>query len=145
MCGGQGQATTEWGTAPRTKERWNILFIKLLLQPIPCPLSGIRRLNSLLPEIVLELVSHPPGSQPPCCFPTYYLCFVICASLCLCSSFCGSLSLSQSLDPHSSTGLSFSTFVLFSVSLILTFNEKHTEKLPVRPQASLPSGRLQKD
>lgn len=33
MCGGQGQATTEQGTAPRTKERWNVQFLKLLLLP----------------------------------------------------------------------------------------------------------------
>lgn len=75
MCGGRGQATTEQGTAPRTKERWSIQFLKLLLLPIPCPISGIWRLTSLLPEIVLELVSH--------------------------------------LHPHPSTGLYFSTFVLF--------------------------------
>lgn len=47
MCGGLGQATTEQGTAPRTKERWNIQFLKLILLPIPLPLSGIWRLNSL--------------------------------------------------------------------------------------------------
>lgn len=73
MCGGLGQATTEQGTAPRTKERWNIQFLKSLLLPNAPPLSGIWRLNSLLPEIVLELVSHPPllpDSQPLCCFPT---------------------------------------------------------------------------
>lgn len=143
MCGGQGQATTEQGTAPRTKERWNTQFLKLLLLPIPCPLSGIWRLNSLLPEIVLELVSHPPGSQPPCCFVTYYLCFIICASLCLCSSLRQSLYLS--LHPCPSAGLYFSTFVL-SVNLILTFNEKHMEKLLVRPQArSSPSVKTQRD
>lgn len=41
MCGGLGQATIEPGPAPRTKERWNIHFLKLLLLPIPHPLSGI--------------------------------------------------------------------------------------------------------
>ena len=67
MCGGLEQATTEQSTAPRTKERWNIQFLKLLLLPNPPPLSGIWRLNSLLPEIVLEFVSHSQASSwlPP--------------------------------------------------------------------------------
>lgn len=63
MYGGLGQVTTEQDTAPRTKGWWNIQFLMLLLLPIPPPLSGIWRLNCLLPEIVLELVSHPPASS----------------------------------------------------------------------------------
>lgn len=57
MCGGLGQATTEQGTAPRTKGRQNIQFLKLLLlltPPPPRPAPGMWRLNSLLPVIVLE-------------------------------------------------------------------------------------------
>ena len=37
MCGGLGRATTEQGTAPRTKGRWNIQFLKLLLLPNALP------------------------------------------------------------------------------------------------------------
>ena len=39
MCGDLGRATTEQGTAPRPKGRWNIQFLKLLLLPnlLPAP------------------------------------------------------------------------------------------------------------
>jgi len=37
MCGGPGRATTEQGTAPRPKGRWNIQFLKLLLLPSALP------------------------------------------------------------------------------------------------------------
>ena len=37
MCGGLGRATTEQGTAPRPKGRWNIQFLQLLLLPSALP------------------------------------------------------------------------------------------------------------
>lgn len=83
MCGGQGQATTKQGTAPRTKERWNIQFLKLFLLPNPCPLSGIWRLTSLLPDIVLELVSILLAPNLPAACNLLSLLLYLCFSLSL--------------------------------------------------------------
>lgn len=93
MCGGLEQVITEQSAAPRTKERWNIQFLKLLLLPNPPPLSGIWGLNSLLPEIVLESVTHSQASFLPHSFQPN-----IPPSLRLCSSLSGSLSLSLGLS-----------------------------------------------
>lgn len=93
--------------------------------------SSTWRLNFLLPEIVLELVSHPPASSS---LPTslllsnllsllWYLCF----SLSLYFLACTSVFISRLLCSYSHTSLCFFTFVLFSVGLTLMFSEKHTE------------------
>lgn len=97
MCGGLEQATTEQSAAPRTKEKRNIQFLKLLLLSYPPPLSGLWRLNSLLPEIVLEFLSHsqassslplslPPSFQSniPALVPVLFFVSVVpCLDLCL--------------------------------------------------------------
>ena len=70
MCGGLGRATTEQGTAPRPKGRWNIQFLKLLLLPNalpalhpPTPPRPTKQAKFPVPEIILELVSCSPGSS----------------------------------------------------------------------------------
>ena len=96
MFGGLGRATTEWGTAPRTKGRWNIQFLKLLLLPnaLPARPPPSIRLNSppardsfgvgvLFPSFLLA-PNLPAAFQPT---------ISALVSVLLCSSLPGSLSL----------------------------------------------------
>lgn len=126
MCGGLGQATTEL-PGPRRVEH----PVPKVASPIQStPLSSIWRLNPLLPEIVSELLSHPLASS---WLPTFLLLSNLISVLWNLRSssslqFLARISVFRSLHLYSPTGLYFSTFVLCSVGLILTFNEKHTEK-----------------
>lgn len=116
MCGGLGQGTNELGIGPRTKEKWNIQCLKLLL--LPYYTYCLRHQEAKFPQTRNSFGVKCPipriilTSPSPCCFPTYYLCFGIFASLCLCIYLPGTFFISWSLYPCASRDLYFFTFVL---------------------------------
>lgn len=142
MCGGLGQATTE------------LLGPRRVDYPIPKVTStpSLSHLEAQFPPVrdSFGVGIPPPGHllapnlpaafQPNISDLVSVLLFV---SIVLAWN---SVFISRFLHLYSPTGLCFSTFVLFSMGLILMFNEKPTEKLPLKPQArSSPPGRQRRN